>query len=157
MTSPTKYNPDYCRQVVVLLSRHGFKMSELAVIWGVAPCTINYWRNTHPDFDAAVIKGKDLWHCKDIEKSLRQRAKGYSYNEEKTEYERVLNPLTGEYDLIPVKITKTRKRMAPNVQAQGLYLKHRDPERWPNLNKVEVKTDDGLTDVLKELGNKLPE
>lgn len=132
---PTKYIPDYCRQAVELISKHGVTIEALAGIWGVNKTSIYEWSKKHPEFSNALQEGRDLWHCAEVEKSLYQRAIGYHYTERTREYE--ITPMGDEYVKVPVAIKEKRKSVAPDVRAQQFYLRSRNPKRWPNLNKQD--------------------
>lgn len=132
---PTKYNPDYCRQAVELISKHNVGLAALAAIWGVHRDSVHEWSKKYPEFSDALQDGRDLWHCAEVEKSLYQRAIGYRYTERTQEYEII--PIGDEYVKRPVTIKEKRKSVAPDVRAQQFFLRSRDPKRWPNLNHQE--------------------
>lgn len=49
---PTKYNPEYCEQIVEFMSQ-GASQVEFAAYIGVAKQTIHEWTQVHPEFSAA--------------------------------------------------------------------------------------------------------
>ena len=54
---PTKYDPDYCEQVLEVMGT-GLSLTAFAGVVGVARSTINEWLLAHPDFAAAVRVGQ---------------------------------------------------------------------------------------------------
>jgi|AACY02.3.fsa_nt_gi hypothetical protein len=55
---PTKYDPAYCEQVVKL-GGEGLSECEIAVEIGVARGTLHLWKETHPEFLAALTRAKE--------------------------------------------------------------------------------------------------
>ncbi len=54
---PSKYDPDYCRQIVEHMS-DGASITSFAAEIDVARSTITEWEKVHPEFSLAVQKAK---------------------------------------------------------------------------------------------------
>lgn len=70
-----------------------------------------------------------------VERALLDIAKGFEYEEVKTEYEsKVVEDENGKKEYKPVikKQVRTVKRIPPNVEAIKFLLTNRDPENWKN-------------------------
>lgn len=71
-----------------------------------------------------------------VERSLLDIAKGFEYEEVKTEYEsrEVVDEKTGKKEFKPVikKQVRTKKFVTPNVEAIKFLLTNRDPDNWKN-------------------------
>ena len=79
---PTSYRPDHCdlaREHCLL----GATNAELAEVFDVAPRTIDNWIAHHPDFAAAVRKGRKRPDAK-VAASLYARAIGFQHKVERT-------------------------------------------------------------------------
>src|SRR5271169_4272039 len=75
---PSSYKPEY-----VNMTKHAAKLgatdADLARIFGVSDATIDNWKVQHPDFLGSSKEGKEeAGAC--VERSLYQRAVGYSYD-----------------------------------------------------------------------------
>lgn len=57
MARPTKYDPTYCDSVVEHM-REGASLTSFAASIEVCRDTISEWANVHPEFSAAVKRGK---------------------------------------------------------------------------------------------------
>jgi hypothetical protein len=78
---PAKFKPSYVEQARELCEL-GATDLELAEFFDVEVRTIYRWKNEHEDFCQAVKVGK--WAADDrVERSLYQRAVGYSFESEK--------------------------------------------------------------------------
>jgi hypothetical protein len=56
---PSKYNPDFCDQVVTF-GAEGKSRTWIAAQLGVLPDTMNEWAKVHPDFSDALTYAKAL-------------------------------------------------------------------------------------------------
>lgn len=81
----------------------------------------------------------------DVEASLLDLAKGYDYEEVRTEYESKLNPNTGKYEPTIKKQVRTKKHVIASTEAIKFYLTNKAPEAWKNrveqTNNGKVATD----------------
>lgn len=77
-----------------------------------------------------------------VEKSLLQRALGYSYEETSEKYE--------DGELTERKVTK--KHIPPDTTAQIFWLKNRKPEQWRDKPQSESASDKALAKAIEILG-----
>lgn len=122
---PPKYRKEFAR-IAGALCRRGATDLELAEEFDVTTVTIWRWTVQHEEFCSAVKVAKNSFDDR-IERSLAQRAVGYSYNTEK-----VFN-FQGEI----VRATVV-EHVPPDVSAARLWLTNRRPDRWQDISKREV-------------------
>lgn len=127
---PTKYKPEYCI-VVEALARLGWTEDRMAEKIGVALSTLALWKTNYKEFSDALKNGKeepdDL-----VEKSLFERATGYTYDSEKIVVLSMGQGLGSETERVPIK-----EHCPPDVTAQIFWLKNRRPDRWREKAEVE--------------------
>lgn len=98
---------------------------DLAEMLGVCIRTIRYWRSTKPDFAQVLMAGKGLAD-QQVERSLFQRAMGYSCNEDDI---RVIDN--------QIVITPTIKHYPPDTTAMIFWLKNRKSAEWRDKQEIE--------------------
>jgi len=123
---PTDYLPHYT-EVARGMCRLGATDFDLAQEFGVKTQTIWNWRCKHPEFFDATLEGKEAFDGR-AERSLAQRAVGYSYHSEKVfQYEgRIVRAQIVEH-------------VPPDIGALRLWLMNRRPDKW--RAKEELKLD----------------
>ena len=127
------YNKETHCEWAWALATAGLTNKEIAKKLGIATSTFNKWRDENPEFNEAVLSGKEIADAK-VEKSLFKRAMGYEYEEKKVITS--LDPKTGE--TLPVRIEKTTKVVPPDTTAQIFWLKNRKPKDWRDRRDIEV-------------------
>jgi transposase len=123
---PNKFKPEYIEQARKLC-QFGHTDPELAEFFGVHTQTINNWKRKYPEFLYALKGSKEVAN-KRVERSLYERANGYSYDAVK-----VFMPAGSKQ---PVVVHYT-EHCPPDVGAAFIWLKNRDPERWRDVQNVE--------------------
>ena len=114
-------------------ARNGDIDKTIAEKLGVGYSSFNDYKTKYPELVEALKKGKEVVDI-EVENALLKRALGYKYTE--TTKERVLNPDTGEYELV---VTKTvTKEVAPDTTAQIFWLKNRKPQEWRDKRETEL-------------------
>jgi transposase-like protein len=136
MGRPPTYKPEMCEQVRKLCEM-GAKDIEIANFFGVATGTIYRWRNEHPEFREASKLGKDAFDDR-IERSLAEKATGYSFESEKV--------FQHGGEIIRAKVIE---HVPPSDTAMIYWLKNRRPDVWRDKHEVEVAAGD-LMDVLQQ-------
>jgi len=121
----TKYTPEYVDQAEKL-SAMGATDAEIARFFDVSVPTLSSWAAIHEDFGAALQKGSAVADAT-VERSLYQRAIGYSYESEKIIYD----AQSGEVIRAPIDV-----HVPPDVKAQIFWLKNRDPRNWRDRREV---------------------
>ena len=119
---PPKYKPTFAEQARKLCLL-GATDEDLADFFEVSVRTVIRWKSEHAEFCQALKVAKEEADNR-VERSLYQRAVGYSYDSEK-----VFN-YQGE-----VVRAATREHCPPDTTAQIFWLKNRKPAEW--RDKVE--------------------
>lgn len=132
---PTLYRPEYAEQAKGLCEKGATDM-ELADEFGVNVGTIYSWKHSQPEFFKALVDGKDA--CDDrVERSLYQRAVGYSFNSEK------IYQFQGQ-----IIRADTIEHVPPDPGAQMSWLKNRRGDKWRDKSEVEHT---GLAEIADRL------
>jgi transposase len=119
----------------------GYSQKEACKKAGVAEGTFYRWMDEDKEFRELVRNAQDEVRISKadvrmVEQSLLDVARGFEYEEVRTEYESRLveDEQTGKKEYKPVikKQVRTQKRVVPNVEAIKFLLTNRDPEHWKN-------------------------
>lgn len=146
----------------------GYAQKEACKKAGIAEGTFYRWCDEDKEFRELVRVAQDEARnsksdIRAVEASLFDSARGFEYEEVKTEYEsrEVADEKTGkkEFKLVIKKQVSTTKRVLPNVEAIKFFLTNRDPLNWKNRIDTQqlgpIATD--LTITMKgEGGTKFP-
>lgn len=131
----SEYNPQTYPDWAWSLAVQGKTIKEIGDAMGVSRATVNRWIADNPEFKEAVNQGRDSADAK-VERSLYQRATGYTYKERK-----IVNVLDSNGKPIPARIETTEKHVPPDTTAQIYWLKNRQRDRWKDKWEVDVSTD----------------
>jgi hypothetical protein len=118
-----KYKREFAKQAHKLCEL-GATDRELAEFFGVTTVTIWRWRCEYKEFCNALVVGKKHADAR-VERSLYQRAVGYSYDAVKI----------NQYEGTPV-ITPYVEHVPPDPGSMKLWLCNREPEKW--RDKVDI-------------------
>ncbi len=121
---PTKFFPQYIEQAKVLASK-GFTDIDMAEAFMVSEATIHNWKTEHPEFLESLKDGKAMIDD-NVEKSLLQRALGYSHREEKV--------FCSEGQIVT---HETVKHYPPESGAAKLWLTNRRPDVWREKHEID--------------------
>lgn len=121
---PTDYKPEYDEQAYKLC-RLGAIDRDLADFFGVTEQTVNNWKNNHPTFFESIKESKADLDAK-VERSLFERATGYSHPEDK------IMQNNGEPVIVP-----TMKHYPPDPASMIFWLKNRKPAVWRDKQEIE--------------------
>lgn len=122
---PTKFKPEYVGQAEKLCLL-GATDGEIADFFEVSVATINRWKTAHEDFCESLKAGKAAADDR-VERSLYQRALGYTHDEDK-----IFNN-NGEPLVVP-----TKKHYPPDTTAAIFWLKNRRGDEWRDKRELEV-------------------
>jgi hypothetical protein len=114
---PTDYKPEYAEQGRKLCELGATDM-EMAEFFKVDIRTIYNWKHSHVEFFQAVIVGKEALDDR-VERSLYQRAVGYSFNSEKIFHHQGAITRADTIEHVP-----------PDPSAALNWLKNRRGEKW---------------------------
>lgn len=119
----------------------GYSQEESMRKANIGKTTYYKWMDEDAEFKDAVHKAQEEARVskadvRAVERSLLDMAKGFEYEEVKTEYEsrEVVDEETGKKVFKPVikKQVRTTRRVIPSVDAIKFLLTNRDPENWKN-------------------------
>jgi len=133
---PTVYQEHYPKKAYEFCAEYGFTDKKLARVFDVSEQTLNSWKKQHPEFLESLRAGKDEYDSDRIEKSLRRRARGFSYTETTRELSANPDPVTGEGKLIITK--KVGRFIPPDTPAIKLWLCNRRPDRWRDKQDLDL-------------------
>jgi len=142
---PTEYNSKIHPKVAAFFAGKGYTLQQMAEGFGVHVDTICEWKNVHPEFSEAIKSGKEAPDDL-VERSLYERATGYTYQSEK------IFQYQGEPVVVPCV-----EHVPPDTTAQIFWLKNRRPKQWRDKQDIELSGDvkttidtSKLTDEQKE-------
>lgn len=127
---PSKFDEIDLDQVKSLATR-GWTDQEMADHFKVARSTWSKWKIDHPEFSDTLKNWKDEAD-KRVERSLYERALGFSHPEEK------IFQHNGEALRV-----STVKQYAPDTTAAIFWLKNRNPDEWKDRVHNEHTGKDG--------------
>ena len=136
MGRPTAYKAQFAAQAKKLCQL-GATDLELAEFFEVDVRTIYRWKHDHDDFCQALKVGKDVLDDR-VERSLYQRAVGYSFQSEKIFH---FQGLITRADCI--------EHVPPDTGAAMSWLKNRRGDTWREKTEVDVNVND-LAAVIAE-------
>lgn len=135
MGRPTSFKPEFVKQAAKLCAL-GATDFELADFFGVTVQTLNRWKISRPDFCSSIKVAKEEADNR-VERSLYNRATGYSYQSEKI---MTVAQGGGVSDIERVAITE---HVPPDVTAQIFWLKNRRKDDWRDRQQLEHTGKDG--------------
>ncbi len=124
---PTKYKKEFV-ETAKFLAEKGFTDKEVSKVLGVTETTLNTWKKNHPEFLVSLKAGKAISDA-EVERSLFERATGYSHPEDK-----IFND-NGTPLVVPI-----TKRYPPDTTAAIFWLKNRRPNDWREKQQVTTYT-----------------
>ena len=133
MARNSSYNPDLHPNWAWSLAIQGKTIKEIAEEFDVARSTLNKWIAENKELAEAVNDGRDTADAK-VERSLYQRAVGYSYREKK-----VIQTVDKDGKTRPARVEIVEKVSPPDVTAQIFWLKNRKPSKYRDKQEVSVE------------------
>ncbi len=132
---PTLYKPEFVKQAAKLCDL-GATDAELASFFGVTEVTLNRWKVSHPEFCKSIKVAKEALDNR-VERSLYNRAVGYTYPSEK-----IMTVAQGG-GVSSVERVKIKEHVPPDVTAQIFWLKNRRKQDWRDKVDTEITGKDG--------------
>ena len=142
MARPSLYRPEFAEQAEKLC-KLGATDVDLADFFDVSVYSIMRWKTRYEEFGKALKVGKGEADD-NVERSLYSRATGYTYDSEKIFH------YQGEIIRAPI-----QEHVPPDTTAQIFWLKNRRPEEWRDVQNVNVRRYEQMTD--EELDNAIAE
>jgi hypothetical protein len=124
---PTKYDKLYPKQAEKLCAL-GATDEDLANFFEVSIATINNWKVVHSEFLDALKNGREPADDR-VERSLYQRAVGYSYDAVK-----IFMPASASEPVY----APYREHVPPDTTAAIFWLKNRRKGEWRDKHDIEV-------------------
>jgi hypothetical protein len=124
-------------------ARDGLTEIQMAKNLGISKATFEEYKKQHPDFLAALKKGKEVF-ITEVENALAKRALGFEHEEAKTYVKKDDDGKTVRYQEI------TKKYYPPDVAACSLLLKNKDRGNWSD-NPMKTDMDRELLELKKEI------
>lgn len=140
---PTDFKVEYIKQARIACEEWGATNEQLSDLFGVEVATLCNWMRQHREFFDAIRDGRDSYDIPRVEKALRERALGYTYEEVSIQDVTIAKykgkvPKGCEQVTVPAqKITRTTKFALPDPGCIQFYLTNRNKSRWASLQKVE--------------------
>lgn len=122
---PTSYRPEYVERAAEMC-KMGATDTEIAREFRVNVVTLYRWKIRYPDFCRALQAGKEMSDAR-VERSLYERANGYTYKAEKIFCDKDGHVTRVSY----------QERMPPDVAAAFIWLKNRRPNDWRDRKDVQ--------------------
>ena len=130
---PSKYDPTAHPKLARELTGCGRTLVDLAKAFGVNPDTITEWRHNHTEFSVAINLGRED-AVDNVERSLQERATGYSHPSEK------ILVIDGAVERVA-----TTEHYPPDTAAASLFLRNKRPKEWKDRTEVAVSGLDALS------------
>lgn len=138
MGRPPKYLPQFA-VVARQMCKMGATDWDLAQAFGVDTGTIWAWQTRHADFCEAVKLDKGDYDSR-VERSLAQRAVGYTYNSEKVHIAK-----DGTVTRVPIV-----EHVPPDPSAAKNWLAARRAKEWNQAANVNIQVEDGTGQLLSD-------
>lgn len=126
--SPVLYDPKFA-PIAAKMCQLGATDTDLAEAFGCNTRTVDKWKVAHPEFLEALTLGKDPANNR-VERSLYQRANGYSHPDTKIFLAKDGTVVEHEYV----------KHIPPDTVACIFWLKNRRPDQWRDKLDIDQHT-----------------
>lgn len=138
MARPSKYDEDLHPLWAWSLAVEGLTDKQIAERFGISEVTLNDWKKRYPEFSKSLKEGKEPSNAQ-VERSLYQRAVGYTYKEKK-----VIQTIDKDGNANPARVEVIEKTALPDVTACIYWLKNRCRDKWKDKQDVEITQDNDL-------------
>lgn len=125
---PSKY-PTIDLERVEMLAAGGLTKIEIAESVGIAIDTLMVYQSTYPEFSAAIERGR-AHSLEAVENALHKVAKGYTFPEEKLQYDNQVGKWARETCL---------KHVPPDTKAALAILQHAETRSWRPKSDVDIR------------------
>ena len=138
--APSKYMKEYDRIAEKACAELGAKDKDLSRLFGVSEDRIWHWCRKHEDFHKSIKRGRDWYDNRQVERSLLQRAMGFTVPETRTEELLVkVQGKDGKFKRVPgKKVTTTEKYYVSDPSCLFFWLQNRNNERWRNTKFLQI-------------------
>jgi len=133
--SPSKYDPEVHPKLASAAAALGGDYQKIAEFVGIGVSTLNYWKKKHPEFLAAIKKGKNHLRA-DLESALFKKARGFEWTETRTKT--VPCPDDDKKEILLETVTIT-KFTPPDTGALVFALCNLWKEDWKQQQAIDMK------------------
>ena len=136
---PSSFDPDYLRQAEFLCSQGAATDEDMADFFQVTKRTINRWKITHPEFAAAIKRGKDMADDR-VEDSLYHKAMEREIEEEQAfKVKKITYGADGKKvaEEERIEVVTVKKLIPADTTAMIFWLKNRRSKAWRDVHKIE--------------------
>ena len=130
------------------LLAYAYPKKEVAARMGIAYKTLLVWERESELIRTALSTTKESF-CRELEGTLKHRARGYDYEEVKTivlgDVQKGSNVVENQQT---VKIEKTKKHREGDVGAAIFLLTNLAPEKWKNRRNTDTRITDTVPVVI---------
>lgn len=154
----SKYRKAYHPNQVLKFALLGLTDKQMSELFDIAESTFNKWKIDFPEFSESIKKGKQEADA-NVASMLYKKAIGYT--QKKTIPFKLKETVNGEGSKERIELVEVEDYYPPEVSAQFIWLKNRQPELWRDKKEVEFEDKrnvnlDKLSDsALDELENAL--
>lgn len=124
---PTSFKEEFIEQAEEM-AKIGLPDKDIALILGVNRDTVADWQESHPEFSAAIARGRAIGH-KSMTKAAFDCGVGYEREEEVVSIDKKTGVIYKE---------KVIKYYPPNPIAQHYYLGNRHKDWWKSIQHIEA-------------------
>lgn len=125
----------------------GYTNKQAAEQAGVSEQIFYKWMDEKIEFFESVQHARAIGSrraVQDVEATLLSLAKGYEYEDVRTEYGSELNPQTGKYEPVIKKQTRFKRNVPANTEAIKFFLTNKAAGEWKNRQEHEIANTDAL-------------
>lgn len=125
----------------------GMTNKDAAEQAGIDEATFYRWVEEKSEFRESVKRARgigDKRAIQDVEATLLSLAKGYEFEDVRTEYGSELNPATGKYEPVIKKQVRTKRTVPANTEAIKFFLTNKASSEWKNRQEHEIANADAL-------------
>ena len=120
------------RRLTLELYKRGMTDADVCAVLNISTYTIHNWKKKNPDYFQEVQDWREKAD-REIEKCLRDRAKGWIGKEDK-----IVMVYDREQKQSVPKVITINKYYPPDTTAAIFWLKNRHPDRWQDRQQVDA-------------------
>ena len=141
-TPQERIKKDLSLDDISILYSFGLTDEQVADFLNISHRTLMRWK-ANPEFLSYLKKGKEVADAR-VERSLYERATGYTFDSEKVfQYEgRIFR-------------TETKEHIAPDPTSMIFWLKNRMRDKWRDVNRNEIEVNINIHEILKSGENRI--
>jgi len=131
----SKYKKEYHPNQVLKFALLGLTDKQMSDLFDIAESTFNKWKIDFPEFSESIKKGKQEADA-NVASMLYKKAIGYT--QKKTIPFKLKETVNGKGSTEKIELVEIEDYYPPEVSAQFIWLKNRQPELWRDKKEVEL-------------------